>query len=799
MRKSIGICSIIYILIPAILLFSGQGLCWQTSGVTWSENSTTMSLNLGDEWNPSAEDALYRWNNVPGSSFVYDYDNTNHNRCDRGTLCMGTDGNAVEWEDFSNGICSDPASDALAITRLNWAIHYCNADVLFNSAYSWTTQLREYTTGSPYNLNSVAIHEFGHALGLEHEDRWLATMNSIYHANAHKIHADDKGGLRHAYGSGGTHIDIAPTNWKKQNTSSSVPADLVDSPTTANTGDTISMEWTQENHGTVDVTFDIDFYISSNPYISTSDRRLGTNYGASQNSESSSTFSRTLTIPTNLPEGTYWLGVILDSNNQLAEYDEHNNALAHPRSIFIRDTIKPTPDPMTWSTPPDQVDSHAITMRATRASDATTPVEYYFRYVGSFTGGTGGNDSGWITSNTYTDTGLEPNHMYGYSVRARDSASEPNYTEYSSYIYVYTDIEKPVGIAFGTITTSSIAVRSTNTPSGLDRGRSGLLLECMSNGNSGWKKDNNFWIKTGLNPNTLYSFRAKARNGDGDETDYSGWHSRYTGARAPGAPVLSNITPSTIDVAVDPNGNPSYTDYTIGYYENSVFYYVQADGGRGSTPVWQTASEWGTVTVNGLLSGTRYCFYARARNGNNLLSGWSSPGCADTAVRTITVISPNGGEKWYIGSSRIIRWRSQFAGDSVKIVLSRDRGNSWSTIVDTTSNDGSYVWTVPGPESAKCRIRITSITYPDVIDDSDADFTIMEEPPPCYGDVNSDGRVDEDDLATFAGEFGRSDCGSELAGMCQCDFKTMENPPDGDVDGYDLAVLAAEFGRSDCP
>jgi hypothetical protein len=61
----------------------------------------------------------------------------------------------------------------------------------------------------------------------------------------------------------------------------------------------------------------------------------------------------------------------------------------------------------------------------------------------------------------------------------------------------------------------------------------------------------------------------------------------------------------------------------------------------------------------------------------------------------------------------------------------------------------------------------------------------------CRGDFDCDGDVDGSDLAIFAADFGRTNCGSSPP--CEGDFDG-----DGDVDGSDLAVFATEFGRVDC-
>ena len=72
-------------------------------------------------------------------------------------------------------------------------------------------------------------------------------------------------------------------------------------------------------------------------------------------------------------------------------------------------------------------------------------------------------------------------------------------------------------------------------------------------------------------------------------------------------------------------------------------------------------------------------------------------------------------------------------------------------------------------------------------------YTVKAEPlNECEGDFDDDGDVDGSDLAIFAADFGRTNCGS--APPCEGDFDG-----DNDVDGSDLAVFAADFGKTDCP
>ena len=386
-------------------------LGWATYGPDWAGDDTTMDVWLqADNWNNSAEDALYRWNNIGASSFDFYIDIDNNNHCSR--LC--TSANAVEWENFSDGICSDAASGALAITRLNWIVDFCNADVLFNNQYSWTTGARPWTTNAPYEFNTVAIHEFGHALGLEHENRWVATMNSIYHANHQQIHGDDRAGCRHLYSSGSM-TDISLTNWTKNDNSSATAARLVNGPTSATAGQTVSTEWVLENLGTTSITCDVRWYLSTNSTITTSDTVLSTNTGAWISGAGSGTFTKNLTIPSSTSPGTYWIGVIVDYNNMIAEANEGNNALAQPRSVSITCPSQSAPGGVSAT---DGTYTDRVQISWNSVSGATQYQVY--RNTSSSSGGAAAISS-WQGGTSYNDYTATAEVTYYYWVKARNA------------------------------------------------------------------------------------------------------------------------------------------------------------------------------------------------------------------------------------------------------------------------------------------------------------------------------------------------------------------------------------------
>ena len=297
-------------------------------------------------------------------------------------------------------------------------------------------------------------------------------------------------------------------------------------------------------------------------------------------------------------------------------------------SVGHSDTDPPTPDPMTWAAEPNQTSTSSITMAATTGTDPTTPISYYFDYYDSPTGGSGGTDSDWQSGTSYSDAGLGANHQYGYRVKARDGNGSE--TAYSSISYNYTDIETPSGATFGTITSTSIQVKSSNTPSGLTRGSSGLYIDSSYGTNSGWKQHNDFWTCSGLTPNYDCCFHIKARNGDGDETDYYASEWKYTLANQPGISSFYNVTSNSIEANWIPNGNYYYTDY---FCENITT--GQNSGWMNHTYSWNNT---------GLSGGTDYSFRAKARNSEGVETAWTILGTQTTFYEpVVNAIEPNSG------------------------------------------------------------------------------------------------------------------------------------------------------------
>ncbi len=94
-------------------------------------------------------------------------------------------------------------------------------------------------------------------------------------------------------------------------------------------------------------------------------------------------------------------------------------------------------------------------------------------------------------------------------------------------------------------------------------------------------------------------------------------------------------------------------------------------------------------------------------------------------TRSIKVSFPNGGEFWEVKSRHNIGWTGENIGNTVKIEYSSDGGMTWTSIVDSTGNDGLYFWTIPDDTSMHCLVKVTSTTYPQISDTSDDYFAIV--------------------------------------------------------------------------
>jgi photosystem II stability/assembly factor-like uncharacterized protein len=94
---------------------------------------------------------------------------------------------------------------------------------------------------------------------------------------------------------------------------------------------------------------------------------------------------------------------------------------------------------------------------------------------------------------------------------------------------------------------------------------------------------------------------------------------------------------------------------------------------------------------------------------------------------SITVISPNGGESWGVGTTQMITWTTSGLSDHVKIEYSTNNGINWAPVENHTQNDGIRPWVIPDEPSSHCKIKVSSYIDSKIFDVSDSTFTIKSE------------------------------------------------------------------------
>ena len=91
----------------------------------------------------------------------------------------------------------------------------------------------------------------------------------------------------------------------------------------------------------------------------------------------------------------------------------------------------------------------------------------------------------------------------------------------------------------------------------------------------------------------------------------------------------------------------------------------------------------------------------------------------------ITVTAPNGGNEWQVGQSYDITWEYGFVTGNASIEYTNG-DDTWSEIAASVDIAlGSFSWTIPNDLSSTCLVRITSLDFTTITDDSDAAFSIV--------------------------------------------------------------------------
>jgi hypothetical protein len=200
----------------SLLFVPRDTFAFAAGGERWTLNrSVMMHLSLGggqplqdgfQSFNESAADALATWNqHLAHMKF----------RWILGSALPQSETDADNSVFFSNTVYGDTfGSNVLAITLISTrGSVITETDVIFNTAESWDSY-RGPQQGDVFDFHRVALHEFGHVLGLDHPDdsgqRVTALMNSRI-GSLDSLTSDDIAGARSLYDNGPGYLSSVPS------------------------------------------------------------------------------------------------------------------------------------------------------------------------------------------------------------------------------------------------------------------------------------------------------------------------------------------------------------------------------------------------------------------------------------------------------------------------------------------------------------------------------------------------------------------------------------------------------------
>jgi hypothetical protein len=196
------------------ILLSGSIGAYSLLSYKWPDGTILMQMQLGSQsgtlidgstsWSAAVEPAMSSWNSqVSRVEF----------RVIRDSTAARGDGNGQNNVFFDSTVYGDSFGDNTIAVATAWrrGTARTEADVIFNTNYSWNSYRgairRASSGGNLQDIRRVALHEFGHVMGLDHPDDEGQSVSAIMNStisNVETLQNDDINGVRALYPSGTT-------------------------------------------------------------------------------------------------------------------------------------------------------------------------------------------------------------------------------------------------------------------------------------------------------------------------------------------------------------------------------------------------------------------------------------------------------------------------------------------------------------------------------------------------------------------------------------------------------------------
>lgn len=149
-------------------------------------------------------------------------------------------------------------------------------------------------------------------------------------------------------------------------------------------------------------------------------------------------------------------------------------------------------------------------------------------------------------------------------------------------------------------------------------------------------------------------------------------------------------------------------------------------GAQTVTLLWapENLPQFGAFTLEGLTDNIDM----RAQNTVDFMGNRTLMIRYKASQASLTILQPNGGETYEVGSPMDILWTSENYTDLVTIVYSINGGQNWMTppLAESISNSGFYSCETPATPSDNCLICIFDPVHGTPADISDAAFSIVQ-------------------------------------------------------------------------